>query len=279
MPAAVLPQHNLAPANVTHWRPPVLVASNPRIYVADGLFSARECAELVARAKGNGMARTLVMGADGRLKSEQGFRQSLGTAFGGAGRDGAQGDPVIQMWRERMANAALLPVAHADTLVVAQYEARAADKYELHFDSSLAVGRVATVLVFLSDVEHGGEIMFPWAETTARDEPLRGVSGRGRPIEQLEGVKQEPPITPMCADADDAALKIAPRAGRAVVFFTHAPDLRRYGYRAMHAGCPPLHEDKWIAQLFIRWHAVDAPNTLEQVMTLLGEAWQMPLLQ
>lgn len=257
------------------WQLPLQLATYPRIFMVDNLFSAAECDDLVHTAVARGMRNVKLMGADGRPKRNADSRKSLTTEF-------ERELPELKAWRERMAGLALMPESHGEPLAVTQYMGGQGHKYELHFDSSLHVGRIATVIVFLSDVHHGGELMFPWARTTASsDSSLRpeGVSGQGLPISQLVGVTKEPPIEPMCQIADHDALKIAPRRGRAVVFFTHAPDLRRYGYRAMHAGCPPtkLGEDKWIAQLFIKWHDLEEPNVIEHYMNALREDWMLPL--
>eukprot|EP00304_Pavlova_gyrans_P008700 CAMPEP_0206049336 /NCGR_PEP_ID=MMETSP1466-20131121/26572_1 /ASSEMBLY_ACC=CAM_ASM_001126 /TAXON_ID=44452 /ORGANISM="Pavlova gyrans, Strain CCMP608" /LENGTH=299 /DNA_ID=CAMNT_0053424419 /DNA_START=17 /DNA_END=916 /DNA_ORIENTATION=+ len=259
------------------YRPPVLVASNPRTYIIEHLFSQEECNALVRRAEAHGMEVATIMSGDGTQKPTAGSRASFTAVLGGVEGNDLQ----LRTWRERMAAAALLPVNHAEPLAIAHYRGGHGDRYELHFDSSLSVGRVATVLVFLSDVHHGGELMFPWARAeNVSALGLNGITGPGRPISELQGVNKEPPILPMCLDPEDAALKISPRAGRAVVFFSHTPDLRRASYRAMHAGCPParLGEDKWLAQLFIKWHPIGQPNLVQRAMAVLNEEWRMPLL-
>lgn len=275
------------------WRPPTLLATEPRIFLIDNLFNQSECELLIERARSNGMRSAQIMGANGELKAGVGdTRVSLTTTLGEHGRRGGGTDNMVQAWRDRMSNAALLPEANAEALVVTQYVGGEGNKYELHFDSSLAVGRIATVLVFLTTVHEGGECIFPWALTPGEresgtgsggsgatgDNRPDGVRGRGRPLQELVGVTREPPILPMCADPDDAALKVSPRAGRALVFFNHDPQLQRYSYRAMHAGCPPTRagEDKWIAQIFLKWHEPVQPNLLARAMALLNERWQLP---
>jgi len=241
--------------------------------VADDLFSPEDCDELVRAAVRKGVTPVSIMGSDGVAVGPKESRQSLSAEFG-------TDDPITKPWRRRMANFALLPESHGEPQAVTGYVGGAGHKYELHFDSSLQVGRVATVLVFLSDVYNGGELMFPWAKTTPNASWPEGVSGRGRPIKELHGVTKEPPIAPMCENSADPALKIAPRKGRAVLFFTHTPDLKRYSYRAMHAGCSPrvVDEDKWITQLFIKWHNWKKDeNEILQSMEMLHNQWRRPL--
>lgn len=274
--------NNSTPPLRPQWSPPVQVASAPRIYVADNLFTKEECEELISLGLQNGMREAGIMGGDAGKKDNAArrSRRSLTTTLGVHGKDGAEGNEVVAMWRERMSRVALLPESHAEALAVTQYVGGDNHKYELHFDSSLQVGRVATVLVFLRDVHDGGELLFPWANGITGELP-EGVSGTGRDIMELEGVNKEPPIAPYCADGDETSVKIAPRVGRAAIFFTHMPDLRREGYRAMHAGCPPRKkgEDKWIAQLFIKWHDANGANALAQIMQAVNQPWRAELLQ
>ncbi len=42
-------------------------------------------------------------------------------------------------------------------------------KYEFHYDSNVAVGRISTLLVYLNDVDNGGETVFPFARYYLND--------------------------------------------------------------------------------------------------------------
>lgn len=166
-------------------------------------------------------------------------------------------EEIVQHFRSLMANLAMLPIENSEVLQLTRYTP--GQKYGLHFDSSLNVGRVVTVLVFLDEVIEGGELVFPWAKLRAGVE-LDGVSGPGRNISDLVGVHVEPDIDAMCA-LDSGSLLIAPRVGRVALFYSHRPDLRRESYAAMHGGCRVTQGTKFIAQLWFDWSIFGNSNS------------------
>jgi len=86
---------------------------------------------------------------------------------------------------ERMDAAAMLPGENGQQLTVTDYAP--GDSYQLHVDSTFAIGRVATALLFLRAPEEGGELVFPWARLRRRSgyERPEGVHGVGRRVEEL----------------------------------------------------------------------------------------------
>ncbi|KAH0971045.1 hypothetical protein GBA52_023201 [Prunus armeniaca] len=78
-------------------------------------------------------------------------------------------DKIIRNIEKRIANFTFLPVEHGEGLQVLHYEV--GQKYEPHYDyfqDEFNTGnggqRIATVLMYLSDVEEGGETVFPAAK-------------------------------------------------------------------------------------------------------------------
>lgn len=264
----------------------VPAADEPRIYVIDGLFNASECAALMERAAPR-LEAASVQWSGGR-SSLSNKRREASTAM-------LDFDAVTATWRERMARQAMLPATHAEGLQVTRYASDGSgQRYELHHDSKMEVGRLASVIVFLTDVHKGGELLFPWARPleTRTASIIDGVEPwAGRPTSELPQLFHEhqgfPPIEPYCNDALAGSLKIAPRIGRAVVFYNHAPDLKIHGGEALHGGCPPLSDDKWIAQTWVRWYKVDEKGKQthgfqgnELFTRLLGSnelAWRLPV--
>ena len=74
-------------------------------------------------------------------------------------------DPVLRAIEERIAAHTRLPASHGEPLQVQRYER--GERYEFHTDvdarmrSAAACKRVATFLMYLTDVEEGGETSFP----------------------------------------------------------------------------------------------------------------------
>jgi prolyl 4-hydroxylase len=148
-------------------------------------------------------------------------------------------DPVIAAIEDRIALHTAIPASHGEGLQVLHYAP--GELYEPHFDSfhdqhSTKNGgqRIATMLMYLSDVEEGGETVFP----SSADKPgsvvnaAPGSGGAGSP----------------CARAGVA---VAPRAGDALLFYSLTPD-GRVDPKSLHGGCPVLRGDKWSATKWMR---------------------------
>lgn len=120
---------------------------------------------------------------------------------------------------------------------------RGSEKFTWHLDAlspsdelQISGGqRVATVLVYLNDVEEGGATMF------------RDLTNDEEDDETAEQQQQRP-------------LKVQPKKGTALVFFPSAGGVPNtpFDIRTLHAGekvDPNSPIDKWIAQLWLREHA------------------------
>ncbi len=88
--------------------------------------------------------------------------------------------------------------------------------------------RIATVLVYLSDVEEGGETSFLF----------EGVGGTKR----IETVDYK---------ACDTGIKYRPRAGDALLFWSMHPDGSKDKH-SLHGGCPVVKGTKWTMTKWIR---------------------------
>ena len=90
------------------------------------------------------------------------------------------------------------------------------------------------MLVYLSDVEEGGETSFLF----------EGVGG----TERLKTVDYK-----KC----DTGIKVTPRAGDALLFWSVHPDMTR-DLHSLHGGCPVARGTKWTATKWIRDRCMSA---------------------
>uniref|UniRef100_A0A8C1ZC77 Si:ch73-68b22.2 n=1 Tax=Cyprinus carpio TaxID=7962 RepID=A0A8C1ZC77_CYPCA len=81
-------------------------------------------------------------------------------------------DPVISQLNQRIAGVSGLELETAEELQIANYGI--GGQYEPHYDSKVLGGRIATVLIYMSDVEIGGATVFP--DVGAALQPKRGTA-------------------------------------------------------------------------------------------------------
>jgi prolyl 4-hydroxylase len=149
-------------------------AERPMLAVLNGVFSADECEEVIALARGRLRPSTLVDPRTGR-DVVSGLRSSLGMFFRPAET------PLIARLDRRIAEIMNLPVSHGEGLQILHYPegAGSAPHYDFLVPSNPANQasiarsgqRVSTLVTYLNDVPAGGETVFPaagWAVSPQR---------------------------------------------------------------------------------------------------------------
>ena len=257
----------IALAIVAAWSPPVLVSDVPRIYIIDEFATAAECSAIYNEAAPI-MWTATTMDASGNTQAAQ--SESPPRIAQDVTLHPNTWSSAVASVVERMDAAALQPSANGQHLTVAEYEVGGV--YELHTDSSVSVGRLATAILFLQPADEGGELVFPWADTSnSTKQTLEGVRGTGRPAEEVASLRALPQLRTggMCHASSDALL-IEPRVGRLVIFFNHDSMGRTLKPRTFHGSCPVGRGTKRVAQRFYQWHALDQPNTLGSLIEQVG---------
>ncbi|CAN6171272.1 unnamed protein product [Urochloa humidicola] len=205
------------------------VSSQPRIFVYKGFLSEEECDHLVRLGKKK-VQRSMV--AD----------NESGKSVMSEVLDKRQ-DPVVSRIEERIAAWTFLPEENAENIQILRYEH--GQKYEAHFDYfhdkvNQAQGghRYATVLMYLSTVEKGGETIFPNAkgwESQPKDDTFSECARKGLAVK-----------------------------GDAVLFFSlHVngePDPL-----SLHGSCPVIEGEKWSAPKWIHVRSYENSPVLEEV--------------
>ena len=184
-------------------------------------MSAAECQHFVTLAMPSMAKSTVVDVSTGKSVDSQ-IRTSFGTFL----RRGQ--DEVVEDVERRIAEWSMVPAEHGEGVQILRYDR--GQKYEAHYDffhdsfnadPSKGGQLVATVLMYLSDVEEGGETVFPSSST-------------------------KPEYGREWSDCARRGLAVKPRRGDALLFFSL--DLsQQLDTASLHAGCPVVQGTKWSA--------------------------------
>ncbi|KAF3785544.1 putative prolyl 4-hydroxylase 7 [Nymphaea thermarum] len=197
---------------------------HPRAFLYQGFLSHEECDHLIKLAKGK-LEKSMVADSNSGDSVESTVRTSSGHFL-------AKGqDDIVTRIEDRIAAWTLLPKENGESIHILHYEV--GQKYEPHFDyfhdpKNVALGghRMATVLMYLADVEMGGETVFP----------------------NSEGVVQEKDDS--WSDCAKSGLAVKPRKGDAILFFSLHPDATT-DQASLHGSCPVIKGEKWSATCWI----------------------------
>jgi prolyl 4-hydroxylase len=140
---------------------------------------------------------------------------------------------VLLAVEKRIADATHVSYEHGEPFNVLRYTR--GQKYDSHYDTfdpesygPQTSQRIASFLLYLTDVEAGGETHFP----------LEGPNG----LERLKNIDYK---------SCDGGLRVRPRAGDALLFWNVHPN-RTFDKHALHGGCPVEKGEKWVATKWIR---------------------------
>lgn len=192
----------------------------PRAFIYHNFLSKEECEYLISVAEPHMAKSTVVDSKTGRSKDSR-VRTSSGM-FLRRGRD-----KIVRDIEKRIADFTFIPTEHGEGLQVLHYEV--GQKYDAHFDYFLdefntknGGQRVATLLMYLSDVEEGGETVFPSAK----------------------GNFSSLPYWNELSDCAKQGLAVKPKMGDALLFWSMRPDAT-LDPSSLHGGCPVIKGNKW----------------------------------
>ncbi|CAM8938365.1 unnamed protein product [Rhodiola kirilowii] len=192
----------------------------PRAFLYHNFLSKEECEYLINLAKPH-MAKSTVVDSTTGKSTDSRVRTSTGM-FLKRGRD-----RIIREIEQRIADFTFIPVEHGEGLQVLHYEV--GQKYEPHYDyfvdefnTKNGGQRIATVLMYLSDVEDGGETVFP------------GAKGNISAV----------PWWDELSTCGKKGLSVKPKMGDALLFWSMRPDAT-LDPSSLHGGCPVIRGNKW----------------------------------
>jgi prolyl 4-hydroxylase len=214
------------------------ISWEPRAFVYHNFLTPEECDHLIALATN--------AGPDG-MKQATVVDPKTGATYPSAQRTSSghfllrDQDPIVTRIEERISAFAMIPADHGEGMQILRY--RRGQLYEPHYDYFTDKKnlrwygqRVATVLMYLSDVEAGGETVFPkhgaWIEPDEMD--VRGRSNSQSASQCARG-----------------KLHVRPRRGDALLF--HNVHLNGHeDPTSLHGGCAVLGGTKWTATKWMR---------------------------
>nr|CAD1835173.1 unnamed protein product [Ananas comosus var. bracteatus] len=192
----------------------------PRVFMYHNFLSKEECEYLTNLAEPHLVRSAVINRSNGKPRNTS-FRTSSSMFF----KRGQY--KTIRAIEKRIADFAFIPTEHGEGLQVAHY--KAGERYAAHHDYfsdkfSIRKGgqRIATFLMYLSDVEKGGETVFPYAKVNTSSLPwYNELSACGK-----------------------RGLAIKPKMGDAILFWSLRPD-GAPDPLSMHEGCPVIEGNKW----------------------------------
>ncbi|EAY98503.1 hypothetical protein OsI_20415 [Oryza sativa Indica Group] len=210
------------------------ISWKPRVFLYQHFLSDDEANHLVSLARAELKRSAVADNLSGKSELSD-ARTSSGTFIR------KSQDPIVAGIEEKIAAWTFLPKENGEDIQVLRY--KHGEKYERHYDyfsdnvNTLRGGhRIATVLMYLTDVAEGGETVFPLAEEFTES-----------------GTNNEDSTLSECAKKGVA---VKPRKGDALLFFNLSPDASKDSL-SLHAGCPVIKGEKWSATKWIRVASFD----------------------
>lgn len=226
-----------------------VVSWKPRAFVAHGFLSQEEALHL-RRLAAVTLRRSTVVGSGGK-SVEDSYRTSYGTFLK------RNSDPVVQAVDARVANWVRIPEINGEDMQILRYDVD--QYYKKHFDGlqdDVAGPRVATVLLYLSDVEEGGETAFPDSDRWVH----RDLPGRMGPF----------------SECTEGGVAFKPKLGDALLFWSIDPDGKTLDPASMHTGCPVIKGVKWTATKWIHSGAFRADEFEKELRAAAHEPLRDP---
>ncbi|KAL5988162.1 putative prolyl 4-hydroxylase 9 [Asimina triloba] len=141
----------------------LVLSWKPRALYFPKFATAEQCQSIIKTAKSNLVPSTLALRKGETDENTKGIRTSSGT-FVSASEDKTGTLDIIEV---KIARATTLPRSHGEAFNVLRYEI--GQRYNSHYDAFNPAEygpqksqRLASFLLYLSDVEEGGETMFPF---------------------------------------------------------------------------------------------------------------------
>ncbi|MCO5567445.1 hypothetical protein L7F22_021136 [Adiantum nelumboides] len=205
-----------------------ILSWHPRALLFPNFASKEKCEAIIKLARSRLAPSSLALRKGETVENTKDTRTSSGTFL--TSKQDKTGS--LRWVEQKMARATMVPASHGEAFNVLRYEI--GQKYNSHYDffNPAEYGpqksqRMASFLLYLSDVEDGGETMFPF-------EGFRNMNGK-YDYKQCIG------------------LRVKPRQGDALLFYSMYPN-GTFDKTSLHGSCPVIKGEKWVATKWIRDH-------------------------
>ncbi|CAN4079748.1 unnamed protein product [Withania somnifera] len=218
-------EHSLTsiPFQVLSWFPRALYFPN--------FATIEQCQGIIKMAKADLKPSSLALRKGETAENTKGIRTSSGM-FISASEDKTG---ILDLIEEKIAKAIMIPRTHGEAFNVLRYEI--GQSYHSHYDAfdpsqygPQKSQRVASFLLYLSDVEEGGETMFPFKSGQNMDVNYDFRKCMG--------------------------LKVKPRRGDGLLFYSLFPN-GTIDPTSLHGSCAVMRGEKWVATKWIRDQEMD----------------------
>lgn len=221
----LLPHGKTGEASLT--RIPFQILSwSPRALYFPNFATAEQCQGIIKIAKKDLKPSSLALRPGETADNTKGIRTSSGT-FISSSEDKTG---LLDRIEAKIAKATMIPRNHGEAFNVLRYEI--GQRYQSHYDAFNPAEygpqksqRVASFLLYLSDVEEGGETMFPFENGLNMD----GNYDFSKCI----------------------GLRVKPRRGDGLLFYSLFPN-GTIDPLSLHGSCPVIKGEKWVATKWIR---------------------------
>ncbi|KAJ7521897.1 hypothetical protein O6H91_19G073400 [Diphasiastrum complanatum] len=200
---------------------------NPRAFLYKGFLTDEECDHLIrlSMVADNDSGKSVLS----EIRTSSGMFLSKGQ------------DEVVARIEDKIAAWTFFPKENGEAIQVLKYQH--GEKYEPHYDyfhdklnQALGGHRIATVLMYLSNVVKGGETVFP---ASTEDSQYKDDSW---------------------SDCGKRGVAVKPRKGDALLFFSLFPNATP-DESSLHSGCPVIEGEKWSATKWIHVASFEKPKS------------------
>ncbi|XP_004511865.1 probable prolyl 4-hydroxylase 9 [Cicer arietinum] len=204
-----------------------ILSLKPRALYFPNFASAEQCETIIEIATKKGLTPSAVNLPPGvPQESTRSIRSSSGAFY--SVFDDKTG--VLDAIEEKISKATQIPRNHGEDFNILRY--KVGQKYNSHYDAfnygkfdPRNSQRMASFLLYLTDVEEGGETMFPFENGLNMD----GSYGY----------------------AECIGLRVKPRKGDGLLFYSLFPN-GTVDRTSLHGSCPVIKGDKWVATKWLR---------------------------